>query len=272
MHLANNLSTYHFKSVDKLNGHAIVPETVFKEKRIYMWIIPLVGVISILLLYMVIPNLWTRLLRLSCIRSGPRCNEVALTFDDGPDPEFTGEILDILLEYKIHATFFVLAQNASCYRELIERMICEGHDVQIHGMTHRFVPLLMPNATLMQIRGAAQCLQHEFGLRTQLYRPTWGLWNLWSWITIRRLKHRLITWSIMVGDWRITPADVLLKRIMHKIHPGGIIVLHDSDKTPGAQRGAPLQVVRLLPILAKAVRENGYEFRTVSEWIKQSGL
>jgi peptidoglycan-N-acetylglucosamine deacetylase len=229
------------------------------------WFCMTIVLIIALFVYSIFPNLLTRVFHTHGIYRGPNVRTVALTFDDGPDRAYTGRVLDVLRTADVKATFFVLASNAVKEPELIVRMCQEGHEVQIHGMTHLFVPLLSMRKTKEQIQEASHLLRDLFGLCTSYYRPTWGLCNLLSFICARRTGHQLVTWSVMVGDWRITSPDVLRNRIMGKLKPGAIIVLHDSDKSFGAEVSAPENVIHALPGLISSVRTQGYRFGTLSE-------
>ncbi|MDQ0191014.1 polysaccharide deacetylase family protein [Alicyclobacillus cycloheptanicus] len=223
--------------------------------------------ILIVLCYALIPNLLTRVFRVGAVTRGPAEPVVALTFDDGPDPNYTPALLDALRAAGVRATFFVIAEKALERPHIIERMRREGHDVQVHGYRHAFVPWLTPWAAIRQVAGAASALKQRFGIVTRFYRPTWGLCNLASFVPWWRASHRLITWSIMVGDWRVTEPEVLLQRILKRLRPGAVIVLHDSDETFGAEAGAPAGVIQLIPRLVEEVQARGYAFRTVAEWL-----
>ncbi|MCL6455160.1 MAG: polysaccharide deacetylase family protein [Alicyclobacillus sp.] len=228
-----------------------------------LWL--LVAAVALLVIYAGLPNLWVRVLRQRAVYRLPSEQEVALTFDDGPDPRYTPRLLDALADAQIPATFFVIAEKAARNRDLMTRMRSEGHEVQIHGYRHWMVPFLTPRQTKDQVDGASRLLMARLGLKTTWYRPTWGLLNLVTLLSPACRAHRLVTWSVMVGDWRVTPEDVLLERILRKLRPGGIIVLHDSDETWGAEAGAPESVIRLIPRLAEAVAERGWRFRTLSD-------
>lgn len=219
------------------------------------------------MLYVGLPNLLVRVLRIGVLWRGPVEDKVvALTFDDGPDPRYTPRLLDVLDGAGVRATFFVIAEKAARQPEIIRRMLAAGHDVQVHGYRHLPVPLLSPGRTVEQVRGSARLLERQFGIRTRLYRPTWGLLNLVTLVSAACRSHRLVTWSIMVGDWRVTPPAVLQERIVGRMHPGAMIVLHDSDETWGAQPGAPDSVIAMLPELIAGLHRDGYRFQTVSEW------
>lgn len=232
-----------------------------------MWLMVLAVLVLIVVCYAVLPNILTRMLRVGAVSRGPDVPTVSLTFDDGPDERYTPKLLDVLRDVGVHATFFVIVDKALRHPDLIERMMAEGHDVQVHGQRHWFVPWLPPQAALRQVNGAAGALRQRFGLQTRFYRPTWGLCNLLSFLPWFRRNHRLVTWSVMVGDWRVTDAGELLRRILQKLHAGAIICLHDSDETFGAEPGAPTQVIQLIPELVRQVHDRGYTFRTMAEWL-----
>lgn len=194
---------------------------------------------------------------------------VSLTFDDGPDPKFTPRVLDALKAADVKATFFVIVSKAKRHPELVRRMLQEGHEVQIHGYAHACVPLCGPGRSVLQVRQSSTVLNDDYGVRPSLYRPTWGLLNLPAWIWARRHGMTIVTWSVMVGDWRNASADLLLARILRRITAGAVIVLHDSDETFGAEAGAPENVIQLLPRLAQEVRRRGYEFDLLSRWVHE---
>ena len=117
------------------------------------WTVAVV-VFAVLVVYAGLPFVWTRGLGLSCVRRTPKPGTVALTFDDGPHPEYTPRLLDALRAAGARATFFVIAEHALQYPEIVERMLAEGHEVQVHGDRHWFVPLLPPRLTVRQCLGA----------------------------------------------------------------------------------------------------------------------
>lgn len=232
-----------------------------------LWSILVGALVAGVVMYDVLPLALSRVLRLGVVRVGPRVPQVALTFDDGPDPNYTPRLLDALTAEQVKATFFVIATKAALYPDLIQRMVSEGHQVEIHGLTHACVPLLRPKPSVSQIRGSVRILRDQCNVSPKWYRPTWGMINLPAWIAARVHGLRFITWSIMVGDWRLTEPQELLQRVMRRLHAGAIIVLHDSDETPGAQSGAPNSVIAMMPDLVHAVRSEGYTFELLANWM-----
>jgi peptidoglycan-N-acetylglucosamine deacetylase len=222
--------------------------------------------VVLFVIYSILPNVFVRVFHWHCVWRGPATRSVALTFDDGPDPHYTPRVLDVLKDAGVKATFFVIAEKALKYPNIIHRMMREGHEIQVHGYTHACVPLLLPSRSRKQLRDSAQALHQVFGIRTSLYRPTWGLcnWVVLAWL--HKTKHKLVTWSVIVGDWRKTTWETLMNRILRKLHPGAIIVLHDSDETFGSEHGAPNAVIEMLPKLIEHLRSQGYDFSKVSDW------
>lgn len=224
----------------------------------------------VVIVYAGLPNFWVRVLHQTAIRTIQSPAAVALTFDDGPDPNYTPRLLDALKAEDIRATFFVIAEKAVRRPDIIVRMLKEGHDVQVHGYKHWLVPFLTPRLTHQQVTGAGTILSSHFGIQTAWYRPTWGLSNAVTLLCRRSRSHRLVTWSVMVRDWHLTDPSVLLRRILAKLQPGGIIVLHDSDETWGAEKRAPESVIALIPELAAAVRAKGLTFMVLTEAMPHS--
>lgn len=223
------------------------------------------AIVVTFIFYSIVPNILTRVFHWTGILQCSSDNRIALTFDDGPHPVYTPLVLDALLLANIRATFFVLAHEAKTYPDIIKRMVAEGHDVQVHGYHHAFVPFIGLQQTVQQVQMSAEVLRDCLGTTTKFYRPTWGLCNLWTFFVLRKMHHKLVLWSVMVGDWRVTAPEVLLERVANKLHQGAIVVLHDSDLTPGAQRGAPESVIAIIPHLAKLSRDKGYAWTTLSE-------
>lgn len=117
-------------------------------------------------------------------------NVLYLTFDDGPDPESTPILLDLLAKYQVHATFFVVANSAQKYPELIHRMQAEGHHIGFHSNAHRSAYLMPPIKTKRDFQEGLSAL-HSAGVSSKLFRPPWGVVN---WESLRQIrKNKLQT-------------------------------------------------------------------------------
>lgn len=212
-----------------------------------------------LLAYAGLPYLLVQWANLGLLREGRRARrEVALTFDDGPDPQTTPAVLDALQAAGMHATFFVLAARAEAHPELVRRMVDEGHEVQAHALRHIHAWFRSPWGALLDPGHAARRIAALSGRPVTLHRPPHGAYTLATVLGQRRAGLRGAHWSLEGGDWRAgaTPQgvqDTLLRRLV----PGAVVVLHDAG--PGARVTAPM-----LPGLLAELRGRGYTSVTLS--------
>lgn len=193
----------------------------------------------------------------SCSAKGKK---IALTFDDGPHPKNTGEILDILRDYGIKATFFVIGENVELYPELIWREISEGHELGNHTVTH--TSLLKADIEKMEceVGKLSEKLEEKFSYKTSLLRPPGGAYNDAVTQYAKENGFNVILWSVDTRDWAHTPVPEIEKNVLENTKDGAIILFHDYvngvSPTPDALRA----------VIPSLLRE-GYEFVTVSELI-----
>ncbi len=189
----------------------------------------------------------------------------ALTFDDGPHPEFTRRLLDILDKYQARATFFMIGKAAQCHPELVKQIAYAGHAIGNHSFDHPSFPYISGRQRRAQIRICAKTI-YPYGLK--LFRPPYGHQSLASRLDALWLGYEVITWSIIAQDWLERDAQWMANRIMGKIQPGSVILFHDAlydaiDKRY-ADRGSTLQAVDLL---LKQL-QGCYRFITIPELLK----
>lgn len=182
-----------------------------------------------------------------------------LTFDDGPDPRYTGKLLDLLARYQIHATFFTVAEFAEKNPELIRRMQKEGHVVACHSESHRCAMFQGPRAAKRDLSESLDIMK-KLGVPVRLYRAPWGLYNMTLIRELKRRHIRLVIWNVMIGDWS-AHADVntLVRRLLSKVRPGAVICLHDGRRSDHA----PARTIRTLERALPELRMEGYQFRTL---------
>jgi peptidoglycan-N-acetylglucosamine deacetylase len=195
----------------------------------------------------------------------------SLTFDDGPHPEFTPRLLDILRRHGARGTFFMLGQSAQKYPEIVRRIAEAGHAIGNHTWDHPSFPLISGRERHRQLQACADAIT-PYGLR--LFRPPYGEQNLLSRLTAARLGYLVIMFSVDVGDFCEPDGDRLARLLIQQTRPGSIIVLHDSvawhaspchapklDRQPQTDRQPMLTAVdRLLENLRGSIR-----FVTVTE-------
>lgn len=180
-----------------------------------MWAFIILAV-DVIVLYMIVPFALTRILGWGVHSEVGAEKEIAFTFDDGPDPCYTPELLDLLKEHGIKATFFVLGKKAKQYPELIERMHREGHQIGIHNYTHTPNWIHFPwTNRRKQVDRTADIVERITGERPIFYRPPWGLLNLGDFFLLRE-SYRIVLWSVMVGDWKASLSAEQLKDALIK--------------------------------------------------------
>ncbi|MEO8551415.1 MAG: polysaccharide deacetylase family protein [Kofleriaceae bacterium] len=171
-------------------------------------------------------------------------DRVALTFDDGPDPVFTPQILDVLAAHGAHATFFVLGSRAAQYPEVIRRILAEGHALGTHTQSHPIAfHFSLPAAVAREIEaGVASVEAVAPATRLTLFRPPQGLRTPLfgsAWKRFSRAGFVCVTWSVKALDSFATTADKIVARVTPRLEAGAIIAMHDGtglggglDRTP----------------------------------------
>lgn len=208
---------------------------------------------------MVVPYCITRVFGVWAFKKAKHAKQIAFTFDDGPDPQYTPRLLDLLHKHGVKATFFVLGSKAEQYPELIRRMYREGHQIGIHNYKHVTNWMMTPKRVRnKQVDRTADIIEQITGERPQCYRPPWGCVNLGDLLLLRK-SYRIVLWSVMAWDWKAYSEASKLQRILLKnIKPGSVILLHDSGDTLGADVEAPELMLQALQEVLKEVHRRGY--------------
>ena len=160
---------------------------------------------------------------------------VALTFDDGPNEPYTGQILDLLQERDAKATFFVVGVNATRHPETLLRIVDEGHAIGNHTWSHPLLSTLTPTWIVAEIQHGAEVIEALSGVRPRLFRPPGG--DRGNPRRLRRICRRLecltVMWSVNANDdddhHAIPEVDPIVERVLWQVEPGAIILLHDGD-------------------------------------------
>jgi peptidoglycan/xylan/chitin deacetylase (PgdA/CDA1 family) len=225
----------------------------------------LVLVMVFLVVYLLVPELLVHAGHLDAVARVPGVEEgIALTFDDGPG-ESTAEVLDVLAEVGAKATFFLVAERARRSPELVRRILAEGHEVGVHGLRHVSFLALGPSAAARQIAQGAEEILRLTGHRVRLFRPPWGHMNAAAWRTARRLRLRLVFWSVNAGDWVPWRSPDRIAAAIRSAEPGDIVLLHDAGGDGRARTVAALR--RALP----EMKRRGQRFLTVTELLAAAG-
>ncbi len=173
-------------------------------------------------------------------------HEVALTFDDGPDPEWTPKVLDVLKAAKIKAAFFLVGVNAERYPNLVRRIVDEGHEIGNHTYYHPNLALCWPEHIRLELNATQLLIQTLTGRATTLFRPPYAadtqparLAELTPLQIAQDQNYLVVLENIDPQDWARPGADVILQRVKQQRHDGNIILLHDA----GGDRSQTLEAL-----------------------------
>lgn len=190
---------------------------------------------------------------------GPITNppRVALTFDNGPHPIWTPQVLDILKEEGVPATFFVLGRHALREQAFVRRMVADGHLVGSKTQTHAHLLFTSIATGRAEITLGTATVEQIAGQRHgRWFRPPWGWCPPWFWPTLDRLSQKLVLWTCEAFDFLPVPASFIISWITYWAGPGSIILLYDG----GGDRS---QTVKALPAIIRILRLRGYQFVTL---------
>jgi len=155
----------------------------------------------------------------------------SLTFDDGPDPVCTPKVLDILKQYDVRATFFMVGEGAQNYPDIVKQVAIDGHAIGNHSWNHLAFPLISLAERWGQIRKCRQALA-PYGER--LFRPPYGMSDKKSNIEMLLQGYEVIGWSFSSEDWCEKNSKVISNNLANNIKPGDIVLLHDRYSMRGS--------------------------------------
>lgn len=180
--------------------------------------------------------------------------EVAITFDDGPNPDHTARLLEGLRERGVLATFFLLGKEAEKYPELVLQIYEEGHMVATHSYEHVNLCELTDEKACWQVEKTNDIIEGITGERPQFLRPPFGCWKESLDCETEMVK---VMWNIDPLDWNTHNSTEIAKRVLNKVEDGDIILLHDASES---SVNAAFKII-------DALKEQGYRFVTVEELI-----
>jgi peptidoglycan/xylan/chitin deacetylase (PgdA/CDA1 family) len=171
---------------------------------------------------------------------------VALTFDDGPDDEWTPRVLDILAERQAHATFFMLVQNARRMPDLVRRVVADGHEVGLHGFDHQSLAGRSRRSTRYLLGSAATELETIADAPVDYFRPPYGDQTVASFLGTRDAGLECVVWDLDSLDWQGGEERRTAAEVVSRAAPGNIVLLHDGvagDARRCANRGKTVELV-----------------------------
>src|SRR5690349_11781091 len=189
----------------------------------------------------------------SDIWTGPTGRDVALTFDDGPSPDYTATILTTLEQTHTPATFFVVGTNVQQSPALVRREADDGFVLGIHTWDHPDMTTLSPQQRQWELAATAQAMHTVLGADYCLpfWRPPFGAYNDAVVTQARSLGLSTVTWDVDPRDWSDPGVKVIVNRVLSAVHPGAIILMHDGYRDR-------LQTAQALPLIIKGLKRRGY--------------
>ncbi|MGO9481805.1 MAG: polysaccharide deacetylase family protein [Candidatus Kryptoniota bacterium] len=198
---------------------------------------------------------------------GEMSHGVCLTFDDGPDPGSTPEILEILEKQKVHATFFILGENAQKYPDLVFAIKKAGHEIGLHGYSHLHPWVTTPWRYMRDLIIANRLLDRLVGLQLHsLYRPTYGKANMATLLFAWLFRKSLVFWNLDLHDYKALCESEIVANLLGELprNRGAIVALLHDGRTSNWNRWSARTAGALATICGE-LNKRGYQFKTISE-------
>lgn len=185
---------------------------------------------------------------------------IYLTFDDGPS-EYTQELLDVLKENDVRATFFMVASFAREYPLVVKRVRDEGHLIGIHSLEHKNAMISTPAYTNRDFQETMGIFR-DLDIEPVYYRPPWGEVNLWTLMNIDIHGLKKVIWNVMAEDWRgDTTSEIIASKLLKRTKNGDVVCLHDGR----GKNQAPSRTIEALRKVLPQWKNEGFEFRIISD-------
>ncbi len=186
---------------------------------------------------------------------------VALTFDDGPNEPYTGQLLDILDRENVKATFFVVGRNVQRHPAVVKRAAAAGHTIGNHSLSHRFSDYFRSPTFAAEIAGGQAAITTAIGRAPRLFRSPWLFRQPLLLTTVRHSKLVPVSGAFGHSLEVFQPsAEAIVRATLRHVRPGAIIILHDGYDAKGGRRD---QTVRATELLIKRLKADGYGFVAV---------
>lgn len=186
---------------------------------------------------------------------------IALTFDDGPSPVYTPQVLSILQRYKVHATFFCIGEWVQLYPGLVQETFRTGNVIGDHSWSHPDLTRLSPYTVRWQLSSASAAIQYAIGSTPVLFRPPYGATDAAVMSVASQLGLLQILWTVDPRDWSRPGVDAIVNIVLSHATNRSIILMHDG----GGDRS---ETVLALPLIISALQQRGFTFVTVPQLLR----
>lgn len=188
----------------------------------------------------------------------PELIKFSLTFDDGPNPKYTPQVLALLDKFGARGTFFMVGTNVSQYPLLVQQAVTSGNEVAAHSMTHPYPDDLSDSELDYEITASVTMLRETSGTSVGYFRPPYGRRNYVYTQRAPELDVKIIYWTVDPRDWSGISADTIAERVLDKLQPGSIVLMHDGG-------GNRQETVDALEIILREAKARGYNSISLSE-------
>src|SRR6266516_95608 len=188
--------------------------------------------------------------------------EIALTFDDGPDPNYTPQILDVLQRYGIKATFFCIGRQVEAYPQIVRQEYEAGHVIGNHSWTHPDLGLLPASDILSELNQTFGAIQEVIGVQLAFFRPPYGSLSTQVLAQACHLGVTTVMWNAGedARDWSRPGVKFIIRQILSLVRNGSIILMHDG----GGDRS---QTVAALPVIIQRLQDRGFQLVTIQQMV-----
>jgi len=181
---------------------------------------------------------------------------VALSFDDGPNPPYTQQVLDVLDRHRVQATFFLVGSNVVEHPAVVRQIAARGHCIGTHSFTHHHQIKKCILHFRREVIRPHRLISHLAGVEPVLFRPPYGAQDPVLFALLGRLMgYSVILWSVDPQDWKMGPPEDIARRVVGSVEPGGIVLLHDRSEA----------TVNALSSIIEKLCSQGYRFATVPD-------
>lgn len=200
------------------------------------------------------------------VRGSARGRRVAVTFDDGPASPFTDQILDILRERQVPATFFVCGKNVEQFPEIVRRIHVEGHALGNHTYSHPKLFFRSREKIAEEVDRTQEAILKLIGYRPRLLRPPFGIRWFGLYPVLRERGIQIVQWSDSGYDWK-NGAEAIVRDTLKALRPGAVIALHDGHGVCPPGEVDRSNTVKALPAIIDGVRKAGFTFVPLRDFL-----
>ncbi len=193
---------------------------------------------------------------------------MALSFDDGPHPHHTPEILELLDEHQIPATFFLVGGHVRQHPEIARRIAGGSHEIGNHTLSHRMLPFLRDEKIVAEIRHTGEIIGEVTQRQARLLRPPMGLFSKRVVDLVEQCGCKVVIGDVYPRDPQRPGREKIYRRVINRVQPGSIIILHDGGNTRHVDRSQTVWAVRQI---VQHLRKENYRFVTISHLTSFNG-